>query len=115
MGLRDRCCLSLEPPKRPASRALRILAPIWLMCASMLLGATGVAVVNPSLWRDEAANARAVLAQPHSTEAQRKSAITTLLRNWRSDIELLQHEQGRDDSVRAHASNALQTLRETLR
>lgn len=92
-------------------RALRVIAPIWLMCASMLLGATGVAVVNPKLWRDEAANARAVLLQPHSTEEQRASAVTVLLKVRRADEALLEVEAARPGPSAEHARNALRTLR----
>lgn len=67
----------------------------WVICASAFLGATSVAVVTPHLWRGEADNARAVLDQPMSTDEQRASALTVLLRTWRADIDRIERETRR--------------------
>lgn len=86
----------------------------WVICASAFLGATSVAVVTPHLWRGEADNARAVLDQPMSTDEQRASALTVLLRTWRADIDRIERETRRAGASQ-HAANVRQTFRETLR
>lgn len=98
-----------------APRRRRFAALGAIVLASALLGATGLVLVDPTRWRDEAANARAVLEQPHSTEQQRTAAVVVLSRVWRRDITALQREIAAQRPSSAHAQIAIDNFREVLR
>lgn len=91
-------------------RSLRVIAPIWLMVASMLLGATGAVAFDVGRWRDAGSAARSVASSSAASVHEQIEAMVAMRRDICASLAILQSKAAGTGELAETAQNALRMI-----